>query len=156
MSEDNREDSLLEIYERIKVNKDLLGLVSFRRTPTEPVDAVDMPCVFMLEGADSIIEYSSRSSVGYPVRRTLEVTLELIVSKSKNGDTDIKSKLRALRRAVFAERDSDPVAYNPRLLPKGRTGVINESRTEGPTGYGLPDILCMSLVLDLVYTDNDL
>ena len=149
MSEDNREDSLLEIYERIKVNKDLLGLVSFRRTPTEPVDAVNMPCVFMLEGADSIIEYSSRSSVGYPVRRTLEVTLELITTK----DVDIKSKLRALRRAVFAERDSDPVAYNPRLLPKGRTGVINESRTEGPTGYGLQDVLGMNLVLDLVYTD---
>ena len=149
----NREDSLLEIYERIKAKRVSLGLTSFKRTPTEPIVDSDMPCVFMLEGNDSIIEYSSRDSLGYPLRRTLEVTLELVTSNS----VDIKSKLQDLRRAVFAERNTDltaPAVYNPRLLStNGNVGFIRESRTIGPTGYGLQDILGVSLVLDLVYTD---
>ena len=147
---DNREDALLEIYERIKAKRTSLGLTSFKRTPTEPIVAKDMPCVFMLEGPDNIIEYSARDSMGYPVRRTLEVTLELVTSK----DVNIKTKLRDLRKAVFAERDTDPFVYNPRLVPKGQTGFIQENRTEGPSGYGLQDIIGMSIVFDLIYTDE--
>jgi len=148
--DNNREDALQEIYERIKVKRISLGLTSFKRTPTEPIVEKDMPCVFMLEGPDNIIEYSSRGNMGYPVRRTLEVTLELVT----NSNIDIKSKLRDLRKAVFAERDIDPPVYNPRLVDVGQTGFISENRTEGPSGYGLQDILGMSLVLDLVYTDD--
>lgn len=147
---DNREDALLEIYERIKEKRGSLGLTSFKRTPTEPIVAKDMPCVFMLEGSDNIIEYSSRGSMGYPVRRTLEVTLELVT----NSSVDIKSKLRDLRKVVFAERNVDPPVYNPRLVSSGQTGFISENRTEGPSGYGLQDVLGMSLILDLVYTDD--
>jgi len=147
---DNREDALLEIYERIKAKRTSLGLTSFKRTPTEPIVAKNMPCVFMLEGPDNIIEYSARDSMGYPVRRTLEITLELVTS----NDVDIKSKLREIRRVVFAERNTDPPVYNPRLVPDGQVGFIQENRTEGPSGYGLQDVLGMSLVFDLVYTDN--
>lgn len=147
---DSREEALLEIYERIKAKRVALGLTSFKRTPTEPIEAKHMPCVFMLEGPDNIIEYSGRSGMGYPVRRTLEVTLELVTTE----DDNIKTKLRALRRVVFAEKGTDPAVYNPRLVPKGQTGFIQEARTEGPTGYGLQDVLGMSLVLDLVYVDT--
>ena len=146
----NREDSLQELYERIKANRVDLGIASFKRTPTNPIDDSDMPCIIMLEGVDNIVAHSSKNSAGYPVRRALEVTLELITTKS----IDIKSLLRNLRRIVFTERDTDPPVYNAKLVPSGRTGFIQESRTEGPTGYGLPDVLGMSLVLDLVYTDD--
>jgi hypothetical protein len=146
----NREDSLLEIYERIKEKRISLGLTSFKRTPTEPIIEKDMPCLFMLEGPDNIIDRSGRSNIGYPVRRVLEVTLELVTTK----DVDIKSKLRDLRKAVFTERGSNPAVYNPRLVPTGQTGFIQENRTDGPTGYGLHDVLGMSLILDLIYTDD--
>ena len=146
----NREDSLLELYERIKDNRISLGLTSFKRTPTNPIQDSDMPCVIMLEGIDNIIEHSKRSNSGYPVKRALEVTLEIITSKS----TDIKSLLRNLRKVVFTERGTDPPVYNARLISAERTGFIQEDRTEGPTGYGLPNILGMSLVLNLVYTDT--
>ena len=147
---DNREDSLLELYERIKVNREDLGLASFKRTPTVPIADTNMPCVVMLEGTDNIVAHSSKNSAGYPVRRALEVTLELITTK----DTNIKTMLKDLRRIAFTERGTDPPAYSARLVPKERTGFIQESRTEGPTGYGLPNVLGMSLVLDLVYTDD--
>ena len=146
----NREDGLLEIYERIKSNRTELGLTSFKRTPTEPINDKDMPCLIMLEGNDNIVTHSSKTNAGYPVRRALEVTLELITSKS----TDIKLMLRNLRKVVFTERGSDPPFYNGRLCANDRTGFIQESRTEGPNGYGLPDVLGMRLVLDLVYTDE--
>jgi hypothetical protein len=146
----NREDGLLEIYERIKSNRTELGLTSFKRTPTEPINDKDMPCLIMLEGNDNIVTHSSKTNAGYPVRRALEVTLELITSKS----TDIKAMLRNLRKVVFTERGSDPPFYNGRLCANDRTGFIQESRTEGPNGYGLPDVLGMRLVLDLVYTDE--
>jgi len=146
----NREEALLELYERIKVNRVELGLATFKRTPTEPINDSDMPCIIMIEGSDSILVPNSRNTSGYPVRRLLEVTLELITTSV----TDIKKTLRDLRRIVFTERDTDPPIFNARLLPDGRTGLIQENRTEGPTGYGLPDVLGMSLVLDLVYNDD--
>ena len=146
----NREDGLLEIYERIKSNRTELGLTSFKRTPTEPINDKDMPCLIMLEGNDNIVTHSSKTNAGYPVRRALEVTLELITSKS----TDIKAMLRNLRKVVFTERGSDPPFYNARLFSDGRPALIQENRTEGPNGYGLPDVLGMRLVLDLVYTDE--
>ncbi len=146
----NREDSLQEIYERIKANRVELGITTFKWSPTEPISADDMPCCIMLEGIDNVVAHGSKDSAGYPLRRALEVKLELITTSV----VDIKTLLRDLRRIVFTERDSDPSIYNARLVSKGRTGFINENRTEGPTGYGLPDVLGMSLVLDLVYTDE--
>ena len=148
---DNREDSLLELYERIKANRVDLGLNSFKRTPTNPIDSDEMSCVIMMEGIDNVIGHSSRNNSGYPVRRLLEVTLEIITAENH---TDTKALLRNLRRVVFTERDTDPPIYNAKLLPNNRTGFIQENRTEGPTGYGLPGVLGMSLVLDLVYTDD--
>lgn len=147
---DNREDSLSELFERIKLNRVDLGLKTFKKTPTRPIGEEDLPCILQLEGTDSIINHSSKNNSGYPVKRVLEVTLEIITTK----DTDIKETLRNLRRIVFTERGTDPPVYNSRLVPDNRTGFISENRTEGPTGYGLPNVLGMSLVLDLVYTDD--
>lgn len=143
----NRDDALEEIYQRIKDNKDVLGLTTFKRTPTEPIDQDQLPCIFMMEGVDNIIEYSKRSKTGYPARRVLEVVLELAAL----SETDIKDLYRNLRSVVFTVRGSDPAEFNPIVATNA---FISENRTEGPTGYGLPDTLGMRLVLDLVYTDK--
>ncbi len=144
----NREEGLIEIYERIKVNRKDMGIVTFKRTPTTPVKNEDLPCIFMIEGVDNIFDRSSRGTTGYPAKRILEVTLELVT----DGDTNIRQLYSDLRRAVFSTIGSDPVVYDSVIA---KNTFINENRTEGPIGYGLPDILSMSLVLDLVYVDTE-
>lgn len=141
----NREAGLEEIYERIKARRVTIGVKTFKRTPTSPIDDSDMPCIFMLEEIDNVIKQTSRSNTGYPVRRVLEVGLELVTTK----DVNIKTMYRLMRQAVFMKRD--PQIYDARIA---NNVFIAENRTEGPVGYGLPDILSMRLVLDLVYTDD--
>lgn len=141
----NRELGLDEIYERIKAHRVDIGVKTFKRTPTSPIQDSDMPCIFMLEEIDNVIKQNSRTNTGYPVRRVLEVVFELVTTKS----SDIKTMYRTMRQAVFMQRDS--TLYNSRLADNV---FIVENRSEGPVGYGLPDILAMRLVLDLVYTDD--
>lgn len=143
----NREDGLTEIYERLKANRIALGLTTFKRNPTSPATELDLPCILMAEGTDMVIEHSKRNKTGYPARRVLEVALEIIASK----EVDIKQLFQDVRRVVFTERGSDPVKFTPVVA---ENTFINENRTEGPTGYGLPDVIGMVLVLDLVYTDE--
>jgi len=143
----NRENGLIEIFERIKANKDTLGLVTFRRTPTSPVREEELPCVFMSEDVDSVIEHSARNKYGYPARRVLEVVLEIITTR----DTNIKQLYIDIRKIIFTERNTVPAVFNSIVADNA---FINENRTEGPTGYGLQDVLGMRLVLDLIYTDN--
>ena len=144
---DNKQAGLEEIYERIKEAKDDLGLLSFKWNPTKPVDQAMMPSVVMTEDVDNIIQRSSRSKTGYPAKGVAEIVIEVFTST----DVDIKTLYRQLRKSVFAKRDSDPVEYDPCVA---NNVFINENRTEGPSGVGLPDVMGMSLVLDLVYTDN--
>lgn len=143
----NRELGLLEIYDRIKDRRVAIGVSTFKRTPTEPIQNSDMPCIFMLEGIDNVIKQTSRSNTGYPVRRVLEVILELVTTK----DTDIKSIYRLMRQAVFSIIGTSPPIYDSKIADNV---FIVENQSEGPVGYGLPDILAMRLVLDLVYTDD--
>ena len=146
---EQREVGLLQIFERIKAEKTVIGLTTFKRTPTVPVQEKDLPCVFLIEGVDRITKPNSRSPHGYPARRVLEVTVELIVDKK----TEIKAMYKKLRSAVFKKLNSNPPVYDPILEDEV---FIVENRTEGPTGYGLPDIKGMRLVLDLIYTDGGL
>lgn len=141
----NRENGLQEIYERLKANKTTLGIKTFKRTPTQPSTEADMPCIYMSEGRDNIIEHAKRNKSGYPARRVLEVDLTLIVAKG----TDIKTLYNQMRRVVFTEQVNGEI--NPVLA---ENTFINENRTEGPTGYGLPDVVGMVLTLDLIYTDK--
>lgn len=148
----NREDGLVEIYERIKARRSELNLITFKRTPTTPIRKEKLPCIFMSEDVDNVIEHSKRNKTGYPARRVLEVSLEIIVSK----DVDIKQLYFDVRRAVFMDKeavwaDNAPISFTPVLA---KNIFINENRTEGPTGYGLPDVIGMRLVLDLIYTDK--
>ena len=146
---DNRELGLLEIKARIAAERTALGLQSFKRTPTRPSTIEDCPCVFMLEGVDNIFKRASRNQFGYPCQRVLEVVIELVVNKKETPN--IKALFLELRKAVFKEVDSDPAIYNANVA---ENVFINENRSEGPVGYGLPDIKVMRLVLDLIYTDG--
>lgn len=143
----NRENGLLEIYERLKANRLALGIKTFKRTPTAPASEADLPCIFMSEETDNVVEHSKRNKTGYPAKRVLEVALEVIATR----DTDIKQLFNDIRRVIFTERDSSPVVYTSILT---ENTFINENRTEGPASYGLPDVIGMRIVLDLVYTDN--
>ncbi len=146
---DNRETGLLEIKARIAAERTPMGLASFKRTPTRPAQIEDCPCVFMLEGVDNIFKRTSRNQLGFPAQRSLEVIVELVVDKSVTPD--IKSLFLELRKSVFKIIDSDPAEYSSRIA---NNLFIHENRTEGPIGYGLPDIKVMRLVLDLIYTDG--
>ena len=101
----------------------------------------------MLEGIDKITKLSARGNTGYPAQRVLEVVIELVTTEK----TDIKALYKLVRSTVFSVKGSNPKVYNSRLVDDA---FINENRTEGPIGYGLPDVLGMRLVLDLFYTDN--
>jgi len=135
----NRENGLLEIYNRVKNDKDSLGLRAFKRTPTKPIDENFLPCVFMIEGVDDVVKPATRNNTGYPCVRNLEVTLEIVTDR----DTDIKKLYTDVRSVVF----------NGGVIVADNNTFIREIRAEGPTGYGLPDVLGMQLVLMLVYTD---
>jgi len=147
---DNRELGLLEIFNRVKAEKDALGLVSFKRTPTRPSEINQCPCVFMTEGLDTIEKHSTRNILGYPCQRVLDVALELVVDKRQ---TDIKALMIELRKSVFKVIDSDPPEYSGIFASNL---FIRENRMEGPIGYGLPDIKVMRLILDLTYIDGGL
>lgn len=148
---DKRELGLEEIFDRVKVKKDDLGVVAFHRTPTNPVNEDNMPCVIMHEGDDYIIKAASRNNHGYPATRLLEVILEVIVK-----DGDARALTRQIRGVVFSEKNVTPQVINPHLIPGDKTTFIRESHTEGPSGYGLPGLLGMRLVLELIYIDGGL
>lgn len=144
---DNREEGLVEIYERIKAKKDDIGLLAFRRTPTKPLDPNQVPLGIMLEDVDTPVKPSDRTTAGYPARRVLEVNLELICNER---DHDIKSVYKEFRKAVFMDR-----GMFEKVNVKVADGVfINENRCEGPYPYGIPNLLGMRLILNLIYTDK--
>ena len=145
-----KEEALLEIKERIKSVKDSLGLVTFIRNPTVPVDKSEMPAIFMFDGVDHISKFSSICSTGYPAQGVAEIVVDLITAdKIDNVSVDIKLMYRTVRAAIF-------VNVNPVLRENGSVDpsvYFREARTEGPNGYGLPDIVGMRLILELFYTD---
>ncbi len=91
-----------------------------------------------IEGVDVVIKENSRNPLGYPSRRQLEVILEIIVERG----VDIRALYTGIRSVVLSDAT---VAKNT---------FVMEIRTEGPSGYGLPDVSGMNLVLALTYTDN--
>ena len=141
----HRENALDEIAQRITDAKVPLGLKGFRRTPTRPVDEKYLPCIFMIEGNDEITSHSARSALGYPSKRAMEVIIEVIAHKST---TDIKQLYRDVRSVVLKSNE-----YRGNVMADGATFIL-EIRTEGPVGYGLPDVIGMSLVLAMSYTDD--
>lgn len=144
---DNREEGLVEIHERFKAKKDDIGLVAFRRNPTQPLDPNQLPVGIMLEDVDTVVKASSKTSFGYPARRVLEVNLELICNEKHH---DIKSVYKEFRKAVFMDRGM----FEKVNVKVADNTFISENRCEGPYPYGVPNLLGMRLILNLIYTDK--
>lgn len=144
-----RIDACKVIYERIKADKDTIGLKTFKETPTENAKPESMPICFMVYGTDEIIKRSSRTASrisGKGNTRSVEVILELIGKKSD----DIPGIFEKVRDAVL--QDIYPIKdVNGKIDP---TTFMIEDRTEGPVGYGLPDVEAMVFVINLVYLDE--
>jgi len=140
-----REAALDEIAARVTDAKNALGLLGFRRTPTRPIDEKYLPCIFMIEGDDEITDPSARTATGYGAKRVLELNIEIVAHKSS---TDIKQLYRDVRSVVLR-----PNERGGNVMADGSTFIV-EKRTEGPIGYGLPDIIGMTLVLAMPYTDD--
>jgi len=138
-----------EIFERIKSKKEEIGLKTFRKTPTDNAKVEEMPICFMLYGTDEIIKRSSRSATRSAERgntRSVEIILELIAHKSD----DVQEIFEKVRNAVLV--DAHPLKdLSGRVDP---TTFMVEDRTEGPAGYGLPDVEAMIFVINLVYLDE--
>lgn len=98
----------------------------------------------MIESLDEIVKRNSRSANG-PHRRLCEIVLEIIAEKDDNGMPDtIKSIFRQVRSAVLS---------NIHPLSDVKSVFMQEARTEGPMGYGIPNALIMRLVLELMYEE---
>lgn len=137
---DLRNQGIAVLKQRLKDSKDSLGLKTFAETPGATIDPTSdtLPAIILIKGPDSVDKRSSRRS-SYPARRIFEVTLEMVTPL----EYDIESWYRSVRTVVL---ESDG-----RLL----NGVyIEESRAEGPSGYDIPGIQGMRLVLSMVYIDS--
>lgn len=138
-----------EIYGRIKADRVNIGLKTFRETPTDQGKPEEMPICFMLYGTDSVIKRSARSASrikGQGNTRSVEVILELIAKKADN----VQEIFEKVRDAVLAD-------IHPLKNLDGSTDTTTfmvEDRTEGPVGYGLPDVEAMIFVINLVYLDE--
>lgn len=145
-----RIDACKEIFNRIKAKKEEIGLKTFKKIPTDQAKQEEMPVCFMLYGPDNIIKRSSRtasaSRKGQGNTRSVEVILELVANKSD----DVLDIYRKVRAAVLVDiYPLKDVAGNP-----DPTTFMIEDRTEGPVGYGLPDVEAMIFVINLVYLDE--
>lgn len=133
-----REESIVEVVQRIKDARVALGLATCKRVPTSAITASNCPAILVIEGEDNIVKKASRTNSIYPARRNLELVLEIITILGY----DIKKLYREVRSVIL----QNPVV--------AENCFIEEIRTEGPNGYDLPDIQGMRLVLSLTYTDS--
>lgn len=143
---DSREIGIAELIARLKAKKTDIGLARFIETPSGEVDPDQLPAILLEEGPDQISSHSNRSQSGYPSKRVLEISFECIVD---TRNTDTRTFCRNVRRALFLDKDVDEV--NVQL---GNDIFVREDRTEGPFGYGLPNVNGMRLILNLIYTDE--
>ncbi len=135
----NKNTALKSIFQSIKDAKSTIGIKTFRWAADDvTIKQEELPCVFMGVGADSISQYGTRDYLGYPATRIAQVVLELVVEKG----TDIDTMIQSLRKTVLT---------NYKI---SNDSIIRELSVVGPTGYNLPGIKGMSLILGLRYIDN--
>jgi len=138
---ENREEALQELYNRVKNSRIELDIKTFRRTPSQPVEQDDLLCVFMTEGTDRVVKPSSRSWLGYPAKREVEIVFELIHVSS----FDIRAFFIQFRKKVLVD---------PKLADNC---VVREVRAIGPMSYRtLSDVVGMQLILAMTYMDPGL
>jgi hypothetical protein len=139
-----KKDAAAEIKKRIQAIRVACGLKTFIEVPTEAAKVEQLPVCNMVYGVDKIVKRSSRSAspsrASIPNVRAAEIMLELIASKSSN----VTEITKQVRDAVLA--DIHPIAGDP-------STYMEEDRTEGPVGYGLPNVEATILVINLIYPE---
>jgi hypothetical protein len=135
-----------EIYNRIKTNRVAIGLKSFKKVATTQAKIEEAPICFMSYGEDAIIKRSSRSISPFGCTRSLEIFLEFVCHEDVNIE-EICAKIR-----TYVLSDPNPIYSLTGVVDK--TTYMMEDRTEGPKGYGLPEVQAMILVIILVYVDE--
>ena len=141
-------DAAKEIKKRIQAVKDDIGLLTFKETPTEVAKVEQMPICFLSYGVDKVVKRTSRTpgrNKSNPDIRSAEIVLEFVAKKSSNIINIYKTVRDAVLDDPFPLKDVNGVAFP--------STYITENRTEGPVGYGLPDVEAMILVIELVYPD---
>lgn len=131
-----KENAIVEMAGWLKAAKTALGLDTVARTPSSPVDNDRFPAVFIHEGDDAIIKYSS-TRTGYPVVRRADVVFEMWAGKS----VDIRALHQAIRTLLFSSRLTTAECD------------IRETKTFGPFNGGIPHTRTMQLIIGLTYKD---
>lgn len=140
--------ALAEIKRRIAAAKTALGIKTFRHNVRTPILKEDLVALLVFDGIDEIVEKSARNATGYPQKRIMEVALEII--HLADPAVSIYQRYNDLRAVVLV--DPWPVKLE-NGSPDGMT-MLSELRAEGPSGYGLPDVEGIRLILGLSYTDD--
>ena len=145
-----RQLACAEVYKRIKDSRKLIGLKSFKKLTTVRAKIEEAPICFMSYGSDNIIKRSSRTSAisrpGEGSTRSLEIFLELVCP----SNIDIEEICAKIRKVILA----DPHPIQNTDGKKDKTTFLLEDRTEGPTGYGIPEVTAMILVITVIYIDE--
>lgn len=137
-------DAAKEIKRRISEIRVACGLKTFVEVPTEQAKIEQLPLCNMVYGVDKIVKRSTRSAspsrAGIPNVRSAEIILEMIAPKSSN----VTEICKQVRDAVLV--DIHPIVGD-------ETTYMQEERTEGPVGYGLPGVEAIILVIILIYPE---
>ncbi|GAG26909.1 unnamed protein product, partial [marine sediment metagenome] len=82
---DYRTQSLEEIARRIKRDRLILNLQSFKWNSNNPISKINVPAIYMFEGRDTVKEFSSKNGLGYPCKRHLEINIEIVTKNDANA-----------------------------------------------------------------------
>lgn len=132
---DNREAAIVEIEQRVRAA--IPSHAFFKRCPTAKPPQGRYPAIFILEGDDKVVSRSSNSWNGYPLRRELDVTVEIWCAEGAG----IKEMIKQARNGIFEDK-----------LPAGATA--KETKTYGPFNSGMPGVEAMQLTVAVSYTDK--
>jgi hypothetical protein len=133
-----REEIIDEIKNILTTENDSLGFSTFIHYPTVAAREEDIPCLFMYEGTDSIVHRSTRSKLGYPSIRSLDIIFEIL-----DFSDSIMSRVKNVRDKILENGDSYPQAS------------VEEKSMDGPMGSGIPNIVVCRLTLSASYKDTN-
>ena len=133
----NRDLAIEELKGRFKANASTLGLKDLKVNPSAPIDGKKLPAIYMHTGNDVVVKSGTQRWHGFPAVREAELVIEIFEKES--GDiSGLCSKARAI---VFSE-------------PPANLKGIRETRSLGPTGFGLPGVLYAQIFLAMTYVDH--
>lgn len=142
MATDDRELGVVEVHNRLKPLFTTYPLVRLDRTPADSAEKDDMPCIFLIEGEDSIVKRSSRNFVGYPCHRLLQVIVEVWVLGKSGNAAVVRPLYNEARKAILA---TDGVLLSG--------VVIREGKAIGPFNLGVPGTVGMRVFFNMGYQD---